>query len=213
MKSTSSSKANNSAVICEAIHTTKRGCAWLTWESAGPYSACPRGCGHRMRTCALNCRMRILCCLYGIPAVLGQRESNTRRPGEFALLPEETWPRSAQPEGARAVRGALVCRGTWGEMALPQRCAQHHESLCFPQLTVMEVTGISSTVLSCKQPSCYYWNGASNAQGVENQPCAGQILTSPQSHPSSTLTVQNHYNGFFFFAFVRSLLLFPSPWS
>lgn len=48
--------------------------------------ACPRSFGCGMRTHGLNHRVRTLCWLCDIPAVLGQRESNTRRLGKYHIF-------------------------------------------------------------------------------------------------------------------------------
>lgn len=47
---------------------------------------------------------------------------------------------------------------------------------------------------SCKQPSRYYWDVVFCARGSGNQPEAGQVFISPQSHPSSPLTDQTYYH-------------------
>lgn len=63
-------KANNSAMSFETIHGL---------EMLALTLGCSSSFGCRMRAHGLNCRARTL----GIPAVLGQRERNTRRLGKY----------------------------------------------------------------------------------------------------------------------------------
>lgn len=78
-------------------------------------------------------------------------------------------------------------------------------------ITVMEVTGISLQFFPASHlPVTTRMEHLMHKEGAGNQPCVGQILTSPQSHLSSALADHKHYDGFFLLL-LKVSCSFPLP--